>query len=378
MIPVLALLTDSLRSLRARKLFWFTILLSALITIAFGSIGFNDRGVTVLFGWKTIETDYIHAGTPWADALYEGIFSAFIVNIWLAWGAIVLALISTASIFPDFLEGGSIDLVLSKPVSRPTIFVTKFVGAVLFVALQTFVFCLGAFLVIRLRLGDWRWMIFIAVPLVTLMFSYLYSVVALVGVWSRSTLAGLTAGLIFWFALFGLQSTNDVLTQIRVQNEQTLADAQELAHMRRSEAAKRAMQGDEAGAERWRRLAEVAQTDIDETEETLAELQPWDEGFDRAAAWLPKTQATIDLVQRALEADREATLTDIMLGRVEPAEEELDLEEGRSNRSRERLVTEQVVEEKRSESPWFILASSAGFELLPLGLALIIFMRRDF
>ena len=71
-----------------------------------------------------------------------------------------------ASIFPDFVDRGSIDLMLSKPIGRTRLFFTKFLTGLLFAGLQVTVFTLASFLVIGLRGGDWEPWIFIAVPLV--------------------------------------------------------------------------------------------------------------------------------------------------------------------------------------------------------------------
>ena len=60
-------------------------------------------------------------------------------------------MISTASLFPDFLAGGAVDLYLSKPISRLRLFLFKYSCGLLFVALQIGCFCLASFLVIGLR-----------------------------------------------------------------------------------------------------------------------------------------------------------------------------------------------------------------------------------
>ena len=98
-----ALLLDAYRQLSAAKLFWLTLGLSVLVVVMYGSIGFNDEGVSILFGTINVESEYITAGSPWARGLYLGIYSGFLVTIWLAWIATILALISTCSIFPDFV-----------------------------------------------------------------------------------------------------------------------------------------------------------------------------------------------------------------------------------------------------------------------------------
>jgi ABC-type transport system involved in multi-copper enzyme maturation permease subunit len=77
---------------------------------------------------------------PGAQFWYKWVFSVFVIGIWAKWAALVLALISTASIFPELIASGSIDLYLSKPISRLRLFLTKYVGGLLFVVLQMTIF----------------------------------------------------------------------------------------------------------------------------------------------------------------------------------------------------------------------------------------------
>ena len=88
-----ALLLDAYRQLSAAKLFWVTFGISLLVVVAYGSIGFNEQGISVLFGLWEIESEQLTAGSPWARGLYIGIFSSFLVKISHAWIASVLALI---------------------------------------------------------------------------------------------------------------------------------------------------------------------------------------------------------------------------------------------------------------------------------------------
>src|SRR4029077_12078354 len=96
---------------------------------------------------------------------YKLMFNTLGVGIWLSWIATVLALISTAGIFPDMLTGGSIDLYLSKPISRLRLFFTKYLSALLFVGLQVGLFTLASFLVLGIRGGTWLWGLFLAIPI---------------------------------------------------------------------------------------------------------------------------------------------------------------------------------------------------------------------
>lgn len=193
------ILLDSLRLLRARKIFWVSLSITVLLALLYMSIGFNDRGITYLFGVGRWENEYIRAGSELAETFYLLIFSLIIVNYWLSWVAVVLAMISCAPIFPEFIEGGNSGVVLSKPVSRLALFFHKYLGGLLFVALQTLIFCVLVFIALRWRTGSWNPTVFWAVPLLVLLFSYLWSIMIAVGVKTRSVLASLLAALLVWF-----------------------------------------------------------------------------------------------------------------------------------------------------------------------------------
>ena len=208
-----AMSIDAYRQLSAARLFWLTLGLSGLVVILYGSIGFNDQGVTMLFGLFDVESEYITEGSMWARGLYVGIYSV-LVTIWLAWVATILALISTCSIFPEFVSEGTIELSLSKPITRIRLFMMKYLVSMLFVMLQVSIFCLGIFLCVGLRLGEWNWMIFVAIPIVSLFYSYLFAVTVLVGMMTKSGIAALLVTGVFWMTLFSVSVSEGALTTI--------------------------------------------------------------------------------------------------------------------------------------------------------------------
>ena len=113
MRAVLAVFMDSFRLLQARRLFWITFGISMLVALAYASIGFDEKGMTLFFGAKEFENPILREGRPEAAAFYVMIFTDWIVGLWLAWFALGLAIISTAGIFPDFIAEGSIGISLS-------------------------------------------------------------------------------------------------------------------------------------------------------------------------------------------------------------------------------------------------------------------------
>ena len=194
----LALLHDGYRELNSKRMFWIVLVLSGLVVLAFACVGVKDQKLTFLWYETAIPALFDKA------EMYKVMFSAFGISIWLGLAASVLALISTASIFPDFISGGSIDLYLSKPIGRLRLFLVKYLTGLLFVALQVFVFSALSYLVIGIRGDAWEPRIFLAVPLVVCFFSYLYAVCVLIGVVTRSTLASVLITVLFWFFLFCL------------------------------------------------------------------------------------------------------------------------------------------------------------------------------
>lgn len=211
MIQAYTILLDSLRMLRASKLFWVSIWISTFVALVYASIGFTPTGMSVGFGLFDFEIEVMRKGTPESEAFYLLLFTDLIVRFWLGWFSMILALISTCSIFPHFLQSGSIELALSKPLSRLRLFLLKYLGGLLFVAVQTGLFCLVAFIAIGFRVDEWNFSVFWAVPMITFAFSLIYCVGVLIGVTTRSTVFALLGTLLFWALTLIAQWTEDAI-----------------------------------------------------------------------------------------------------------------------------------------------------------------------
>ena len=392
-----ALLLDSLRMLRSRKLFWISLGISMLVMLAYASIGFGENGLSLFFGAWELEDPFFVEGSPWAKALYLGIYSNLVVTIWLSWAATILALVSTSSVFPDFMSAGSIEMVLSKPISRVRVFLIKFIGSLLFVFVQVLLFCTGVFICVGIRIDEWIWPIFAAVPLVTIFFSYLYAFNVLMGLVTRSGLAALLFTALFWFLLFAVQSGEGALSTIATEQsvrlerlEDRMADQQ--ARLDRIAGSERP--SEQRALERLETELEANRTRADEARQRLEAIEGWHRPLEIAMAVLPKNQQTIGLLDRWLAPDSRYTMTEIMLGEYREEEpsappppieetEEPTGEESREARREERRETQREstrreLGEDRETSAWFIIGSSLAFEAAILALAAFIFARRDF
>jgi hypothetical protein len=293
-----ALFLDAYRELNSKKMFWIVLILSGLAVVAFALVGVTDKGITLAGHEFPIP---VPAGT-----VYKVTFSTVLIHIWLTWVVAILALISTASIFPDFIAGGSVDLYLSKPISRIRLFLTKYVTGLLFVALQVAVFCVLAFFLMRWRGKAWEPGLFLAIPIVVCFFSYLFSVQVLLGLLTRSTVASLLLTLLVWFVIFGVHFAETRLLAFKLYFEQRRAAwdarADQLDAQIQNVESKRPRPTTEPNA--WETASRTARDDLRrraaEAGPTIDKLAMFHRIAYGIMAVAPKTTETVDLLERNL------------------------------------------------------------------------------
>ncbi len=357
----LALLIDAYRELNARKLFWVMLLISGVLVVIMSLLGISTEGFT-LVGFVIYEME--QPGLTEADIgeFYRKVFTGVGIDMWLTWAAGILALISTAAIFPDFVSSGSIDLVLSKPIGRLRVFLTKYLTGLLFVTMQVAVFTVGMFIAVGIRADIWEPLILLAIPFVVLFFSYYFSVCVLVGVATRSTMFALLVTLLFWAALGGMNVAEWYLVtavpgkpvieeQVRqLESEKAMWEAM----------AARADAGDGTGPRYWPREGELANARMQlETVDKLASWTPTIRDIrSTVMAPLPKTMETLQLFDRALIGTE-------LSGAPEGGGVAVDIKKN-------------MYEMAYTQSAANILGSSLAFEAVVLCLAGWIFCRRDY
>ena len=340
MRETLTILGDSLKLLRARKLFWIVIVISLLVGLLYASIGFNDEGVSMFFGLKTIPNDIVVKGSDPSKMLYLLIFTSFITPHWLGFLAVLLALVTSCSVFPELMKEGSIETVLSKPVSRWKIFAVKYLGMLGFMALPLTMFCIIVFLAMGIRVGVWKFEIFYAVPLLTFVFSILYSFAVMIGVWTKSTLFALLATMLFWGVSFLIHISESMIYDVGIMP------------------AKVGMEID---------FQTGQPTYHEEAQEVEPGLMSFYNGFRRATWILPKPRKSTLLLKRLLVFDDELgplagmSMIDLMSGVPVGG-----------------MIQDAQIESQERMSLTEILLPSALFQVVMLGLGGWIFARRDF
>lgn len=421
----LAMLLDAYRELNARKLFWFCTALSGLIVAIFAAIGINEEGMTIL--WFKVDVGI--TSREFAPALfYKNMFSTFGVGLWLSWLGIILALVSTAGLFPDLNASGAIDLMMSKPISRMRLWMTKYLCGLLFVLLQSAIFSIACFMLIGVRGGSWEWGILLTAPIVVLMFSYLFCVCALLGTITRSTIAALLLTLLFWFALFVIDSGDRGLMSFRVMRELQASAVEgqieslksRLARREAEEAATRTgdavpvraepsaggvdapapggpqpalpgsatpRDGSKRGllggvgealkglagpnADTLRDQLAKAERDLIERRRVVQSVNAWHRWVVVTKTVLPKTSETTQLMRRML-----VSLTDVKV-QLDNNTTDVDLGDNGPRVSQRRMAL-RMEEEMRGRTPTWIIGTSMAFQVVVLVVGCWIFARRDF
>jgi ABC-type transport system involved in multi-copper enzyme maturation permease subunit len=116
---------------------------------------------------------------------------------------VLLALLWTAGFIPGFVEPAAASVLLVKPVPRWLLLAGKYLGVLVFVALQAAVFVVGTWLALGVRTGVWHPAYLLCIPILLLHFAIFFSFSTLLGVCTRSTIVCLVGSLFFWFLCWG-------------------------------------------------------------------------------------------------------------------------------------------------------------------------------
>jgi len=138
------------------------------------------------------------SGAPLGLAL----FISIITVLWI--GSLVTLLVSvilTGFFIPNMLRKGTIDLLLVKPMHRWALLLNKYVGGLIFIFLNTAVAVVGIWLALGLRSGIWANSFLLMIFVYTFFFAILYSVSTFFAVLTRSAVVAILVTCGVWFLL---------------------------------------------------------------------------------------------------------------------------------------------------------------------------------
>ncbi len=144
-------------------------------------------------------------------------------NFFLGFIGIFAGVLVTASIVPSTFETGSVNLLLSKPISRWLLYLTKIVGGCWFVLFNGAVLVIGVWLISGWRLGMWNHRLLLTIPLFLFGFLIYYSVSALAGLIWRNTVVAIVVTVVFWLLCFVLGLSHGMIRNLAMAPQKIIA-----------------------------------------------------------------------------------------------------------------------------------------------------------
>ncbi len=201
---ILTITNYTFREALSRKIFLTFFGVSSLVLLVFAilflSVSIEDMMPVVQTNGRNPFDDVIPKLTEF--------FKTFIV-VPLYGGGLFLSIFSVSSFIPNMLEKGSIDLLLSKPVSRNQIILGKFFGGSVMVLVNVAYLVIGIWFLIGLKFGDWGIGMFYAIITITFTFMVLYSLIILVGILTRSSILAMMITYLLFFIFSPILAARD-------------------------------------------------------------------------------------------------------------------------------------------------------------------------
>ncbi|MDG2223035.1 MAG: ABC transporter permease [Rubripirellula sp.] len=156
----------------------------------------SARSVLLTYAGMDFPADLAIDKTQFGSLINQFVFP-LIIDWLLGFILLFLGILVTSSIIPDMLQPGSLHLLLSKPISRTLLLLSKFLGGCAFVLLCVTQLVIGLYLVAGLRLDVWNLRLLWCIPVSVFLFSVFFSVSVLAGLRWRSPILAIGVTTIF-------------------------------------------------------------------------------------------------------------------------------------------------------------------------------------
>lgn len=170
-----------------------------LLQIAYSADLQTTRGERLWIGYAGLKLgEPLPVTRRQATTIIERYALQIIIQLGLSFITVFIGLIITSPMIPETFRSGSLHLLLSKPISRPLVYLTKFFGGTIFVLVNIVYLLTGLFLLVGWRLDIWNVGLLLCIPLLLFVFVIFYSVSALVGVIWNNPIISVVACIVFW------------------------------------------------------------------------------------------------------------------------------------------------------------------------------------
>lgn len=132
---------------------------------------------------------------------------------------LIFCIISSASFIPSMVDKGTIDLLLSKPLSRFKILLSKYTGAVIFVGISLVYFIGAIWLILSVKSGYWNFSFLFTILSLTFAFAVMYSIVVVIGLTTQSSVIAILVNLFLLFVICPILAARETVIFTFVQND---------------------------------------------------------------------------------------------------------------------------------------------------------------
>ena len=175
-----ALVLDTFRESLSRKIFWGFLGCSTVLMLLFLlvlHIDIVEGGVAAIkiFGQDFNAGQDVEIGTV-VNAVLGG------VSVFLFTAGLFFSVFASAGLIPTIFEPGRIELLLSKPISRPHLLLGKFLGTLAVIGCNLFYLVFGVWVILGLKTDIWQADFLASASLAVYAFAVLLTVVLFVAV----------------------------------------------------------------------------------------------------------------------------------------------------------------------------------------------------
>lgn len=200
-MPILSLIYGTIKEAIAKKvLLSIFVIFSAVIIIILLVINLDPVEVLPQLMGNDPNFDF-NTFVLWFEVQMISQFPFFII--------MTLFIVMTSSFIPSMLEKGTVELILSKPVSRSEIILGKYAGGVIIVFSALTYLITIIWLIISFKTGVWHFSFLTSILWYTFIFAVLYSLIIFTALITKSTVLTLIFNMFLLFPITGLLSLRE-------------------------------------------------------------------------------------------------------------------------------------------------------------------------
>lgn len=162
--------------------------------------GSPQTSIQLRYAWWDLLTPIPLRGATLRETIQSRVVTS--VNWFVGAIGVFVAILVTAPIIPQMFDAGSLHLLLSKPISRSLLFLSKFCGGCAFITICAAYLIVGLWLILGMRFAIWEPKLLWSIPIYLFVFAIYYCVSALASVVWRSPIVSIALTIVFWLSCF--------------------------------------------------------------------------------------------------------------------------------------------------------------------------------